>query len=67
MEPAKASMWALWEPWSVRWKPSHRGSDRAMATPVEEICGRATPMNTSRRITRKTPTSGQAKPTSTLV
>ena len=38
-----------------------------MATPVEEICGSATPMNTSRRITRKTPTSGQAKPTSTLV
>ena len=38
-----------------------------LATPVEEICGKATPMKTRRRNTRNTPTSGQARPMSTLV
>src|SRR5262249_47760611 len=43
------------------------GTESAMAMPVEEICGKATPMKTNRRRTRKTPTKGQAKPISTLV
>src|ERR1039458_8257736 len=37
--------------------PSHSGSESATATPVEEICGSATPMKISRRNTRNTPTS----------
>ena len=51
----------------LQMNPNHRGRDSAMATPVEEICGSVTPIKTSRRITKKTPTSGQENPTSMLV
>ncbi len=51
----------------MRLNPNHRGRDSAMATPVEEICGSVTPIKTSRRITKKTPTRGQENPTSMLV
>src|SRR5437870_12674616 len=42
------------------------GNEKANAIPAEEIWGKATPMKISRRRTRYTPISGQAKPTSRL-
>src|SRR5260221_3416703 len=42
-------------------------SAKANATPQEEICGSATPMNMRRLRVRYTPTTGQTKPTSRLM